>query len=250
MPVRAITFSVQLGAQGFDVAQAVAAKLGYRYYDWDIMARARNLISEGDAAESGDGSAERMMTSLMAAAVMDDELPPAMIGAADALSQQQVRINTLDRHQVAIVQIVRQIAGRGRCVIMGHGAQAILMDWPSILKVLIVRPFRTRAFQLAKEQDTSLQRAMKLLADIDRLKREYFERTYGMNWLDVSHYDLVVNTADLSAETAAALIVGASESSDWSDDGSNGLRAASALAEVESLNLRTQLAVRDGQRAN
>jgi cytidylate kinase len=250
MAAKAITFSVQLGAQGFDVAQAVAAKLGYRYYDWDIMARARNLIGEGESAESGDGSAERMMTSLMAAAVMDDELPSTMIGAADALSQQKVRISTLDRHQSAIVQIVRQIASRGRCVIMGHGAQAILMDWPGLLKVLIVRPFRTRAFQLAKEQGTSLQRAMKLLADIDRLKRDYFERTYGMNWLDVSHYDLVVNTADLSSETVAGLIVSAADSGDWSDDGSMALRAASALTEVESQSLLTKLTIRNGDRAS
>lgn len=132
-----------------------------------------------------------------------------MLGASPEVLQQAHRMVTLERHREHVEQIVWDLAMQGRAVIVGHGSQAILMGQQKVLSVLVVCPFRLRAEQLALVQGLPVARIEETLQELDEMKRSYLSRAYGIDWLDVSNYDLVVNTGEVSADMAVSLIAAA-----------------------------------------
>jgi cytidylate kinase len=48
-----------------------------------------------------------------------------------------------------------------------------------------------------------------MVTNYDRATADYLSRLYDINWADPVHYDLVINTHQLSIEGAAHLIVNA-----------------------------------------
>jgi cytidylate kinase len=102
---------------------------------------------------------------------------------------------------------VRELAAEGRVVIVGRGAWAILAGEPDALHVRVVAPRAYRAGQIAERLRTDPKAAQSLLARSDAERARYFQEYYGLDVDDPTHFDLVVNTARLGIEGAAALIV-------------------------------------------
>jgi cytidylate kinase len=201
METRVVTISHATGAGGDTIGQTVAAGLGFRYLDEEIITLAAR--KEGvDAALVAD--AERRKTFLERLfAGMTEAVHVAGVGGGTLVPDAVAPDATL---RSLIVAAIRETADRGDAVIVSHGAAIPLAGRPDVLRVLVTASAATRVRRAAR---TGHGDAAAFIEDDDRARADYFQRFYDLAAELPTHYDLVVNTDALSADEAADIIVAA-----------------------------------------
>jgi cytidylate kinase len=204
-----LTFTVQVGSGGFAIARAVAEKLGYRYYDWEVTSQAAEMAGVSPdvvaASERVPGFIERMMRRLsMAPTLPSDE---AAIEPAPAMVVSAVQSLTSDDYRQFVERVVRELAATGEAVIVGHAAQAILKGQQGVFKVLLMGDQERRAQRLAIEQKSTIEQALSTIKQSDRDRAELFRRVYKIDWLDASSYDLALCTDTVPHDVAIEAVV-------------------------------------------
>jgi cytidylate kinase len=207
MAASVVTFSTQIGSGGHRIARAVAEKLRFRYYDWEIISQAASEAGVSPevlavaTSERAPGFFERMMSRLAGLAAGED---PSTETAAPRLSM----MNSDDYRQF-IEYVVRELGTQGESIIVNHSGQVILKDTPGVLKVLVSGSPERRAARLTETQGRDIESARKMVADSDRQRDDYFKRVYHMSWLNMRNYDLALNTDHVSQELAVDMIAAA-----------------------------------------
>jgi cytidylate kinase len=105
-----------------------------------------------------------------------------------------------------VVRTLATLGERGMAVILGRGAPFILSP-EQALRVLIVAPTTHRIERLAKARGLSTDEAAQRLAEKDAERLAFLRHQFGVDPDDPRLYDLVVNTATLSIDAGAALVV-------------------------------------------
>ena len=207
MTASVLTLSVQLGSGGYEIAQAVSRKLGYRYYDREVTSEAAALVGVSTdtvvAAERWPSFIERMLERLaLASASAEGVLPGTPAASSAALT-----MTSADYRRI-IEQVVVELAKRGRCVIVGHASQVALKEHSkSIFHVLVHGSPLRRVERLSKEQSLALEEAAKLVKESDDQRVDLFKHAYGVDLLDSSLYDLTINTDEVDDEAALTLVL-------------------------------------------
>ena len=175
-----LTLSRQLGCGGDQIAKAVAQSLKWTYMDHAIVNRA--------AREAG--APEVALAHI-------DEL--GLLGLRPSPQQHRAYLNRIET-------LVRELASEGNVVIAGCAGQVILANHPQALHVQIVAPFEIRIVRLMEQDGISETAAMKRLLKSDKQRARYLKRNYGVDWLDPNLYDVLINTAKVTHETAVSCI--------------------------------------------
>ena len=176
----AITISRQMGSLGRDVARVVAARLGYRMV-W------REVINQA-ALQAG--------------------MPEVALATIDELGLLGLRPSSQARraYHDAVRRVIEALAATGNVVIVGRAGQVILRDRPDVLHVKVMAPASLRAGRVARTQNIPLAAAQAQVQASDRARRNYLRRYYQARWDDPELYDLIINTARLTPESAADLV--------------------------------------------
>jgi len=206
-----VTFSVQVGSEGFSIARSVAETLGFHYYDWAITSKTVGPLEAAlSGLTGGRGMVDKMLVRLAVANLLEEEVPEGMVGSGSIeMANEAIRRLSDDSLRSAIERIVGQLAAIGGAVIVGHGSQVILQQQPGVFKVLVRASREVRARRLSAAQDMPLQETLAAMADSDRTRASFFRRAYGVDWLDTALYDLVVSTDEVDADVAAEFIAAA-----------------------------------------
>lgn len=178
MPI--LTISRQLGSWGTDIAQLLCKNFQYQCLDKESLEEA--FGEYGIPKES----VERY-----------DEKKP---GFWDMFKTDKARY--LHFMKGAIFEF----AGKGNCVILGRGGQAVLGDIPGVLHVRVVAPMEKRIERVMKRFECDERHAVKIIHHNDHERAGFHKFFFDRNWEDFNLYDLVINTGSFSAETAANLI--------------------------------------------
>jgi len=200
-----VTFTVQLGSGGNEIARTIAQKLGYRFLDHEVISRAADIAGVSPdtiaAAERWPTFVERMLERLALTTVVSEGVLPAPPTNAAAM------MLTSADYRALIEQVVKSLAEEGNCVIVGHAAGAILKQSPQVFKVLVHGSKERRAERLAQEQGISYKEAMDQIKTYDSQRSSFFKHAYNVDWLDSSAYDIAINTDDVDTETAVSWIM-------------------------------------------
>jgi cytidylate kinase len=206
MPVSVVTISVQQGSDGHRVGQLVSQKLGFPYYDAEIVSQAASIAGVSPetvaAAERWPTFIERMLERLALTTVVSEGVLPA----PPSTNPSMMMMTSSDYRQI-IEQVVVNLAERGDCVIVGHAGQVILKNTPRVFKVLVAGSVNRRAERIAAEQEISSKDALAYIKESDHQRINFFKHVYSVDWLDSSHYDLSINTDDVDVETAVSLVL-------------------------------------------
>ncbi len=191
---RIITISREFGSGGRSVGKLVAEKLGYRFYDRELVNKVaeRSGFSPEFIEESGEYASAR--SSLLFA------LATASQYSADGLSMH-------DRLYIEQTKIIEELAAEGDCVIVGRCADFILRDWKECLHVFIHADMESRAKRIVERYGEDDRSAEKRLAEKDQKRKVYYKNYTGRNWGQAQNYDLCLNSGVLGVETCAELIV-------------------------------------------
>lgn len=175
-----ITISREMGSGGIPIVHQVAEELGYTLVD-------------GDAIK--DVAAEYGLTDENLQQV--DEKPPAFVEQLD----RQIELN-MSRIQL----IVLEAALKGNVVIYGRGGQDLLPGINNVFRVRVIAPFEERVERWAEREWIDPDLARSLVRKSDQQRAGFIKYYFDRNWSNPIEYDLVINTARLSNETAVKLI--------------------------------------------
>lgn len=183
-----ITISRQHGSQGKKIGELVAQRLGIPYYYKELTALA--------AQESGlDRSYIRKVNSNDGEEIVR-ELYLTTSPAKFAIEAQD--------------KIIKEIAARGSCVIVGRASDYVLRNNKNVFRVFIHAPKSYRVKNIQEMYDDDEKEALKNIEKSDKNRSEYYELISGRKWGDVENYDLCVD-ASLGKEKIVDLICGAVE---------------------------------------
>jgi cytidylate kinase len=199
-----VCISYASGAGGETVARRVAAELGFVYVDDEIVlgAAARGGIDPRRVAD------EEQRKSLFDGLL--DYLHDA--GAATLAPPPPAEEITGDEVREFIRESIADVAARGQAVIAAHAASYVVDPELHALRVLVTAPADTRAERLAADESLEPADAAKRVRKSDSSRADYLRRFHGVAEELPTHYDLVINTAQLGVEEAAALVVAAAKS--------------------------------------
>lgn len=211
MPVNVVTFSVQQGSDGHRVAQLVGQRLGFPYYDAEIVSQAASIAGVSPetvaAAERWPTFIERMLERLAMTTVVSEGVMPA----PPSTNPSMMMMTSSDYRQI-IEQVITNLAERGSCVIVGHAGQAVLKNTPAVFKVFVSGSTERRAKRLMEELGLNEKDAKELVKSSDHQRVEFFKHIYGVEWHDSALYDMTLNTDDIEPETAVELVMKGIES--------------------------------------
>ena len=211
MPVKVVTFSVQQGSDGHRIAQLVGQKLGFPYYDNEIVSEAASIAGVSSetvaAAERWPTFIERMLERLAMTTVVSEGVMPAPPSTSPS-----TMMMTSSDYRAIIEQVVTNLAERGSCVIVGHAGQAVLQNTPAVFKVLVSGSPGRRAKRVMEEKELSEKDALAEVKRSDHQRVEFFKHIYDIDWLDSSNYDLTLNTDDIEVDAAVSLVLTGIES--------------------------------------
>ncbi|MAE95218.1 MAG: hypothetical protein CL910_11210 [Deltaproteobacteria bacterium] len=204
-----ITISRQYASGGTEVGKKVADALGWHLLDGDLIEQvaSRAGVSPDEVAsleERTPSFLERLIR--FTAAEMPDLFVPASAPVEEFEEAKLVRVTA---------RLVHESASRGRVVIVGRAASAILADEPAAIHVRLVAPHDMRVERATAILGTDPERAARLLDETDSERTRYFREYYDRDPDDAIHYDLVLNTGRLGVDGAANLVVARARALGW-----------------------------------
>ncbi len=197
-----IAISRQMGAGGAYVGQAVAHALGIRYVDREILKEAAALLgretSEVESLEERVSSIwSRMAGALAWGGPEATYIPPPMpaVYEEDVFAVQ--------------ARIIRQMASQEEAVFVGRASTWVLRERADLLSVFLHAPEALRVERMKHEYGiTDEEEAWKLVRRSDQQRGRFLQSVTGGPWLDVTHYDLCVDTGAISFDETASLLIG------------------------------------------
>lgn len=185
-----ITVSREFGSQGARVGELVAKKLGFSFWDQELV----HEVSQRS------GSREALVQSLdeHVKSRIDDFIAHVFRGGEGA-SDEYVRqighvVHTLERH--------------GGAVIVGRGAQFVV-DPDHALRVRFVCPREKRIAGYAQRQGADEDAAVRKVDGTERERHVFYRKYYDRDVTDPLHYDMVLNTASMSLDALADVVIAA-----------------------------------------
>jgi cytidylate kinase len=209
MSYSVVSIARTLAAGGEDVGGIVARDLGYRYLDNAIVGRAA-----AKAKVSPEMVAEAEKTQPLLIRILDALGRGGIASGEGAYVPAPVMTDPgpdPELYATLIEEVIKEAAREGKAVIVGHGAGIALIDTPGALRVFITASAPVRAERYAHEQNVGIKDAMKAIEDSDKQRRDFLRRLYEVDEEVAAHYDLVINTDEISMAKAAALVVAAAK---------------------------------------
>jgi len=192
-----ITIARQFGAGGRRVGKKIAEDLGIPFYDKELIIRAskESGYSEDLFRQLDDQNTHSFLYSLaMGSYLMGNHISGAT----------QLPLN----EKLFLIQadVIKKIASEGPCVIVGRCADYILRDDFDITSVFLYADMKDRLEYVMKEYEPKENKARDRINKVDRQRAGYYNYFAHDEWMDLSHYDLAVNTSSLGMEKTAELI--------------------------------------------
>lgn len=193
----------QDGARAQEVAQLAAQSLGSRIVDEDILTRAAAEAGvERDVVADLERRKSRVMSLLEGFATAG--FAPGYVPAPNLLNEGEPASDEL---RGLIRSVIEEFADAGNAVIVSHAASMALGQREDVLRVLVTASPEVREQRLAASLGIDEKEAARTVKRSDAARADYIKRFYGISAELPTHYDLVINTDQLSPEHAAQLIV-------------------------------------------
>jgi len=196
-----ITIARQLGSGGSYVGRVIASRLGFRYADREILARASQKLKLGEV--------ELSLREERAKSYWDEILEVFALGPVEAgytpPPLQRVADEAIFAEESRIMQA---LAERHDCVIIGRGGGHLFKDHPRSVHVLLHAPLSFRIARVMQVYGASNEEeAHRMIADSDRNRIAFHAKIVRDDPAKATNYHLCVDTSAVALERTADLIV-------------------------------------------
>lgn len=200
-PIRVITVEREYGSRGGEFAHDLAARLGWRLLDSELL---------GLAARAAGVPEE-------AAAQFDDHVDPWYYRYGKVFWQDSLYSTTgpcedqifdCERMYTLIRQVTLDAAKQGNCVIVGRGAACALAGQPGCFHIFVYATMAAKREWFARSFPDRAQHAEQQIAAADKRRAAVIKRQYGQEWCARGLYHMLLNSA-MGTESMIAAARGA-----------------------------------------
>lgn len=185
-----ITISRQFGSLGRTIAQEMSKELGIEFYDRDIV--------EATAKRMGLPVPEISREEENAGSIFESRKYPLGIGLVSM------------KQEIFAVQknIIRDLARKESCIIVGRCADSILQDYDRVLNIYIYAPVEERVKNCTEKLGMDEKTARRMIREVDKA-REIYRMRYCEGVKEVfDHRDLMIDSSKYGAEKTARILCG------------------------------------------
>jgi cytidylate kinase len=198
---RVITFSSTFGTGGSVIATRVAETLGWALHNRAIPVEvAARLTMPLEEALSKDEAADSRIGRLLAR--FSVQLAPeagAHIPVEVFAGDEPFRKHSDD--------VIRFLAARSDCVIVGRAAAIVLGDTDDTLHIRLDGPREKRILQASEALKITRQEAAKRLDETDRARALYVTHFYARDWAAPHLYHVVLNSTAMSLTACGDIVL-------------------------------------------
>ncbi|MBM3898344.1 MAG: cytidylate kinase-like family protein [Thaumarchaeota archaeon] len=204
-----ITVSREIGTDGDIVAKRVAEELGFNHLDRKLLgAQAQRLGINIYEAEVCDISEDDYRIRGLVESIFSDTKIITVVESPSIGSSLVQTARTLNEETCINIEgtIIKELAKKGRLVVVGRGGQALLKDFPDTLHAKIIAPYEYRVRKLMNDKKIGIIEAAKIIKERDAATAQYLRRFYKVDWNDNQHYSIIINMARFSVPQAVSCI--------------------------------------------
>lgn len=96
--------------------------------------------------------------------------------------------------------IIKKLAQKGSCVIVGRCADQVLKDYPGCINVFICASKEDRKNRVMDKYHLSERKAAEKMKKIDRERKYYYETYSGKEWGSIQSHQILMNSSLLGKE--------------------------------------------------
>ena len=190
-----IVIGRQYGSGGHDIGKMLAEKLGFDFYDQEIIKMAAGTT--GLTSDFISKNEESMTNSFLYDLVnqvyiyskSEEEAPKDKIFEAES-------------------KVIKELAEKGNCMIVGRCSDYILRDHANVLKIFFSAPMESREKRVMGRLNVSEKEAERKIRREDKLRSDNYHYYTGRMWGAAANFDLTLNT-DLGEDYIEKCVMGA-----------------------------------------
>jgi hypothetical protein len=201
MPIRVITVEREYGSRGGEFAHDLAAKLGWRLLDSELIAGAARIAGVDPEL----------------AAKLDERLDPwyyrygkvfwhDSVYSATNISDDQIFDS--ERMMGLVRQEIQDAAKQGNCVIVGRGAACALAGVPGCFHAFVYATCKAKREWFVHAFPQHAQHADQYLAASDKRRAAVIRKFYQQEWCSRGLYHLLLNSC-IGVDAMIAAVEGA-----------------------------------------
>ena len=189
-----VTEGREFGSGGHEVGKRLAKDLGISFYDQEFI----------EMAVQKTGFHEDYVKD-------NEEKAPDFVSGALFTGMEMYQPSPYDRIQAEEYKLIREIAAKESCVIVGRAADYILSD-QSHVSVFLFAPLADRVNRkmalLSPEDAAKVTPAAmeKIVKQMDKRRKRYYEYYTDTKWGARDSYDLLINTSRSGIDGAVKII--------------------------------------------
>lgn len=192
-----ITIGRQLGSRGREIGRKLAEKLDIKFYDKELIVEAAK--HSGLSEKMFENIDEKPTNSFLYSLVMSMQPGSGLYNHYN---------NFLNSDNIFKIQsdVIRNIADRGPCVIVGRCADYVLADCENLIKVFIHADVETRTKRIMLRDNIPEKDARNLVLKADKRRGNYYNFYTNAAWGDVKNYDISIDTGKLDPDSCVELL--------------------------------------------
>jgi cytidylate kinase len=195
-----ITISRQFGAGGRTLGKMVADKLGYAFYDNELIqmvaekAKVSKAWVESMEKEAG-GAFQRFITGLVSKSMVD-----RILSGERGYMDEEIYVDILHK-------VISNLAEEGNAVIIGRGGQYILQEKENVYHCLLVSDFDDRIRFMEKHYKMSYKQAHQTVTADDRRRANLYRKFGRQDYEKPGLYHVILNMSLFDLDKARSLLV-------------------------------------------
>ena len=192
-----ITISREFGSGGRFIGENVAKKLGIAFYDKAIIEIASDKT--GFSPDYIKENEQKLTSpSLFNFAISGSYAGNMVFGNGESLQ---------DTMFFAQSNVIKEIASKHSCVIVGRCADYVLEKFENCINVFIHSDMQSKINRAVNEYKLDSASVEKILKDRDKLRAKHYNYYTGRVWGDARNYDACFNSDYIGLEKVEDIIV-------------------------------------------
>lgn len=193
------TIGREFGSGGREVGEKLAAKLGIKLYDKELLQQAAK--DSGFCEEIFENHDEKPTNSFLYSLVMDTY----SVSGYSAAPFLDMPLN----HKVFLVQFetIKKIAEKESCVIVGRCADYALSDNPDCINIFIHADLDVRIKNVSRNLNITENKARDIINKTDKQRASYYNYYTSKKWGDSKSYNLSLDAGKLGTDNCVEMIL-------------------------------------------
>ncbi|HJA82140.1 MAG TPA: cytidylate kinase-like family protein [Candidatus Mediterraneibacter intestinipullorum] len=187
-----ITIGRQFGSGGREIGQKLAERLSIPLYDRRLVSMAAESL--GVRKEDAERVDESSLNTFVANYTVSPGMYMEYISAASYIQSFDEQVYRAE------AEIIRGLAEKGPCIIVGRCADYILKDRAECINVFICADKDDRKKRIARLYNLTERKAAERIRRTDRERWYYYELHTGQDWGDITSHQILFNVSLLGME--------------------------------------------------